>query len=65
MKRNRLTATAQWQDIKQTYEAAEQNGAIYQIKTKPEKLEDKRLGLTFVVQIAESLRDKPKSPKKG
>ena len=53
-----------WRDIQQTYEVAEQSGAIYQISAHPETVEDKRLGLQFVIQIAKSLRDKPKSPKK-
>ena len=64
MQERQQCLNAQWQDIKQTYDAAEKNGAIYQIRTKPEKLEDSRLGLSFMIQIAESLRDKPKSPKK-
>lgn len=53
----------QWRDIRQTYDTAEQSGAIYQIRAKPESVKDSQLGLQFVIQIAESLRDKPKPPK--
>lgn len=59
-----MTSTrAQWKDIKTAYHSAEEQGAIYQIRTTLEELEDKALGLPFVVQVAEALRDKPKPPK--
>lgn len=49
-----------WERIEQVYRSAESSGAISKIHSSPSDLIDTVHDLRFVLQIAESLRDKPK-----
>lgn len=55
-------AKALWDSIEQAYRKAEACGAISQINSQATNITDRGTGLTFVLQIAENLRDKPKQP---
>ena len=50
-----------WERIEQVYRSAESSGAISKIHSSPSNLIDTVHNLKFVLQIAENLRDKPKS----
>ena len=50
-----------WERMRQVYESAESTGAISKIHSCPNDFIDTVHDLRFVLQIAENLRDKPKS----
>lgn len=53
-----------WQRIVSSYAFALQQGAVYKTNTNTEFLQDETLGVPFILQVAEALRDKPPANKK-
>jgi hypothetical protein len=60
----RIETSNLWEKIVTCYASAQQQGAVYQTNTFVRILKDERLGIPFVLRIAEALRDKPNSKKK-
>lgn len=55
---------ALWDKITDAYEQAQRSGAAAKYKTHTQILRDPRTNIAFVLRVAESLRDKPKPPKR-